>query len=118
MFSDFNPDIIHIHGTERFYGLLGSRNLVSLPVVISFQGILHEIVKYHNYFGTMSPKDIITMHDPIHLLRGIGPLFSYIQLRRSAIREVEIIKQCNAFIGRTYWDHAHLAAINPEAHYF
>lgn len=34
------PDLIHVHGTERSYGLLGARGLVPFPVVISLQGLL------------------------------------------------------------------------------
>jgi len=36
--KEFNPDIVHIHGTEEFYGLLTER--INNPVVVSLQGIL------------------------------------------------------------------------------
>lgn len=40
--NKFRPDIVHIHGTEDFYGLMTSK--IPNPVVVSFQGVLITIV--------------------------------------------------------------------------
>jgi len=112
------PDIIHVHGTERFYGLIGARNLSSIPVLISLQGILREITRFQHYFGVTKLLDILAMHDLFHLARGIGPLPRFFQMRRSAKRELEIMRGNCWFMGRTLWDRAHLLAVNPAARYF
>ncbi|MEI8374855.1 MAG: glycosyltransferase family 4 protein [Planctomycetota bacterium] len=112
------PDIIHIHGTERFYGLLGARKLVSAPCVISLQGILQEYSKHHLYFGAVSLGSLLRHPDPLHLLRGSGPVCDYFHICRAAKREVEILKGNRYYMGRTLWDRAHLRAINTNARYF
>jgi L-malate glycosyltransferase len=116
--SRVNPDIIHIHGTERFYGLLGARNLISTPVVISLQGLLHEYARIRHYFGVTSLKDIVATHDLFHLFRWMGAFPEFLHLRRAAKREIEILKGNRWFMGRTFWDRAHLRAVNPDASYF
>jgi hypothetical protein len=50
------PDLIHIHGTERYYGLLAARKLTPAPCVISLQGFLGACVK--GFFGDLSPRDV------------------------------------------------------------
>ena len=41
----FNPDIVHVHGTEEFYGLIAES--IENPVVISIQGILSAVVRVY-----------------------------------------------------------------------
>jgi len=112
------PDIIHIHGTERFYGLLGVHEMVSAPIVISLQGLIHEISKYRYYFGVTPLTEVILLHDFIHLLRGMGPFFDYFSMRRSIKRELKILKKNFWFTGQTTWDMAHLYTVNHSARYF
>lgn len=112
------PDVVHIHGTERFYGLLGARKMTSVPLVISMQGLIHYYSHFRNYFGVASLKDIVALHDLFHLVRGMGPVFDYLRWRRVAKREIEIFKGNDWFMGRTMWDRAHLLAFNPAARYF
>ena len=38
--EDFQPDVIHIHGTEYYHGLLTGRGYLKCPTVISIQGII------------------------------------------------------------------------------
>lgn len=115
---EVKPDIVHVFGTERFYGLISTGVQPYIPVVISIQGLLHEYVRWRNYFGIATLRDIILMHDFAHLVRGIGPIPTYIHYRKAAKRELEILKTNRWFMGRTYWDRAHLLAINPVAQYF
>jgi glycosyltransferase involved in cell wall biosynthesis len=116
--EEVRPDIIHIHGTERPYGLLVTRHMIQVPVVISLQGLLHEYVKRRNYFGVTSFADILWCHHPLQMVRGFGPVFNYISMQHAAKREIEILKGNHWFIGRTLWDRSHLLAFNPSACYF
>lgn len=116
--NELMPDIIHIHGTERFYGLLGARKLVESPIIISLQGLLNDYVRPRNYFGVSNVKDVILTEDIFHLLRGMGTLPSYFRLRKSAKREIEILSNNNWFIGRTTYDKSHLSFFNPNSNYF
>jgi glycosyltransferase involved in cell wall biosynthesis len=101
----FQPDLIHVHGTEGFYGLLGGQ--VEKALVISLQGILSEYAKV--YWGSIPwwrrplfPREML-LHS---------------RMRQNASRETGIIRQNRYFTGRTHWDQATLLRINPDAEYF
>lgn len=113
-----NPDVIHVHGTERFYGLLAKKHETSVPIVISLQGLLHIYCRWRYYFGMSTLTDIFACHRLLHLLRGLGPMVSYFKCHKSAQRELEILKNNQWFMGRTDWARTHLLAVNPCARYF
>ncbi len=117
--AEISPDIVHVHGSERFYGLLGARGLCNVPVVTSIQGLVHQIAKPRAYFGVTPWRDILGICCPAHLLRDIGRLMAYLQFRGAmATRELEILRGNRWFMGRTLWDRACLEAVNPSAKYF
>jgi L-malate glycosyltransferase len=114
----WKPDVIHIHGTERFYGLLSARQYSSVPTVISLQGLLGPYSQWQHYFGNRSLQDIMRMHRLLELPLLRGQWAGFRQYRRAARREREIIEGNRFFMGRTAWDRAYLLAVNPEARYF
>ena len=66
--SSFNPDIVHIHGTEFPHGLAYIRACGSDNVCISIQGLVSIYARY--YFAGISFKDIcrnITLRDIVKL---------------------------------------------------
>lgn len=103
--EEFQPDLIHIHGTESFYGLLGART--EKPVVVSLQGILTEYAKV--YWGS-----ILWWQRPLFPRE----LLLHTKMRSNARREARIIRQNQYFTGRTHWDRETLLRINPGAQYF
>jgi len=114
--NEWRPDLIHIHGTERFYGLLAAEGFLHIPVVISFQGILSEIRKV--YFGGLSRLDILRTHSFRQVIRGNGMLQDYLRFCKAAKREEFVIAHTKNFFGRTQWDRAHMLALNPHANYY
>jgi len=112
----WRPDLVHVHGTESFYGLLGARGYVDCPVVVSVQGLLSEYRR--RYFGGLSRMEIIRSQGLGELLRGSGILWDRRRLAADARRECEIITSSGHFIGRTLWDRAHVLSINPSAAYY
>ena len=40
------PDLIHVWGTERFWGLLVARNMLKYPALLEMQGITHAMAPY------------------------------------------------------------------------
>lgn len=110
----FRPDIIHIHGSENFYGLIAKET--SIPVVISIQGILTVYEMF--YFGDLTFKEkLIDIFSP-KFLKGVGFIHKYLAMRKSAHRERRIIKDCKYFIGRTDFDKNFLSITNPTSHYY
>ena len=107
---DFSPDLIHVHGTEDVYGLYTSRANVPCPVVVSIQGLLS--VCYRHVLGGMSLAD----YCDAGLAGSLAWLRFALQGRQWRIRgerEVRAIEGNRNFIGRTLWDKAHVAEIQP-----
>jgi glycosyltransferase involved in cell wall biosynthesis len=109
------PDLVHVHGTEGASGLLAPV-VFPTPCVISLQGILQAYERL--YFAGRSVADMAAMVASRDFLLGRGPMHSYLLVRRWADREEQIMRGARWFIGRTDWDKAMLAAVNPAATYF
>lgn len=113
--STFNPDIIHIHGTEYSHGLSYIKACGNDKVVLSIQGLKSEIHKYY-LAGISTYKAImnITLRDIIN-----GTLLgSKSRFRKQGYYEKEMIANVNHIIGRTTWDRAQTWAIHPKASYY
>lgn len=115
---NYNPDLIHIHGTESVYGLIASRGLVKVPVVISLQGLIGPCSEWYHYFGNSSLLDIVRMHRWLEIPVMRGQAMGFLKIRKAAKREREIISGNRFFMGRTEWDRAYIQAHNSSAHYF
>lgn len=110
------PDLIHIHGTERFYGLMAARKLIKTPCVISLQGLLtaYQLL----FFGALSAADVWRSNRLIEVASRRGLLWLYRGYVRGARQEREILARVSSFLGRTDWDRAHLRGANPTADYY
>lgn len=109
----FKPDLIHLHGSESFFGTLA--NETSVPTVISIQGILTICELF--FFGglTISErfKDLFT----IDFIRGVDIYHQYMYMKKSAIRERQILRSCKYFIGRTEFDKNIATLFNAKSFY-
>lgn len=103
--KEFNPDIIHIHGTEEFYGLLTKR--IDTPVVVSLQGILSTYVRV--YFGSMRWREICCSPRIIR---------HFFMMSRKTKTEKKIFKANRYFMGRTQWDKSHLTSLAHDNHLY
>lgn len=110
------PDIVHIHGTERFYGLLPARGLIAPPSLISLQGFLGPCVR--DFFGTLRPIDIVRSQSLLETLTRRGLLWRRHDFAEGARNEAEVLAHAPGFLGRTEWDRAIVGAANPLARYF
>lgn len=114
IFKDFKPDLIQIFGSENAFGELCGKT--DIPIVIHIQGCLPP---YHNAIFPvgMSPIDFLTQRGLSWRYRFIG-LRSESAFRKNAEREIETIKNCKYFMGRTEWDRGLIDLFNPNARYF
>lgn len=110
----FKPDIIHVHGSENFYGLIAKET--SIPVVISIQGILTVYEVF--YFGDLTFKEKIIDIFSQKFIKGAGLIHTYLAMKKSAHRERQIMQYCKYFIGRTDFDRNFLSITNPNSHYY
>lgn len=119
LIREFNPDVIHIQGTEYFYGCFDSDVYAGKPVVVSIQGILSEY--WWHLTGGIPPGDVRGCEwcNPRALLRGqtlVGEQRMWRECR--AKQEQKIFRQHRNFIGRTEWDRHCQEFYNPHAQYF
>ncbi|NQU05950.1 MAG: glycosyltransferase family 4 protein [Calditrichaeota bacterium] len=115
--NEWQPDLIHIHGTERAYGLLTARSMVRCPTIISLQGLMGPYSEWYRYFGNRTLLEIFRMHRWLDIPAFRGQWMGFLNYRKSAKREREIIQGNQFFMGRTAWDRAQVRALNPSAHY-
>lgn len=118
LIAEFNPDVIHVQGTEYFYGCFDPSVYAGKPVVVSLQGV---ISGYHmHYNGELSPKELFTSSFNLRKLLKNQSVFNNQTAWREirAEQEEKIIHQHNAFIGRTEWDESWVKFFNPRGKYF
>ena len=116
--SEVDPDVIHVQGTEYYYGCFDADVYCSKPVVVSLQGLLNGC--HVHYTGGLSPKEVWWTKFNLRLLRYGSTLFrdqTFWREKRS-VQEERIIQQHRFFIGRTEWDKAWVHYFNPNAVYF
>lgn len=114
--EDFNPDLVHIHGTEYALSLPFLNTCKNVKTIVSIQGLVSVISDY--YDAGIKKNDIlknITIRDILRfdsIFQGKKTMFKRGQI------EKEIIKKTNFIIGRTQWDRSHTFFLNPSAPYF
>lgn len=113
--EQFDPDVVHIHGTEFAHGLAYLRACGTDNACVSVQGLISVIANY--YYAGMTFWDIIRNVTIRDILR-FDTIFN--QKRKFVKRgeyEKEYIQSVSHIIGRTSWDRTHIWAINPNAQY-
>jgi glycosyltransferase involved in cell wall biosynthesis len=111
--KDFDPDIIHIFGSESCFGHLSC--LTEVPVLIHMQGSLPAYANArfppgYNKFDYLRA----CRGNPISLYRLLSNDSTFL---RRAHREVGILRNCRHFMGRTEWDRVITSIYNPTATY-
>lgn len=112
--ADFKPDVIHVFGTESSFGLLARETPV--PLVVHLQGLMTP------YLNAWVPPGY-SIRD-YKLSTGLNPLRVALRARslgfnrHAARREMEIMRSCRNFMGRTDWDSAYCRLFAPNARYF
>lgn len=110
--EEFNPNIVHIHGTEYSHGLAFMRACPDVKSVISIQGIISRI------------KDVDFAGLPIHTyifnrtlkqnLRLNGEIEMHFLHKKNAKCEQEMLKRANFINGVNTWDISLCKSINPD----
>lgn len=115
--NTFKPDIVHIHGTERFYALMMSKDMVKCPVVVSIQGIMDAYSEWYRWFGKLTLKDIFAASASTSL-KFSGLLWELREAKQRGKRELDYFRKGKYFFGRTDWDKAYISYFNKNAQYF
>ncbi|WP_407430408.1 glycosyltransferase family 4 protein [Arcticibacter sp.] len=112
--ADFQPDVIHLFGTESGIGEVVK--FTKIPVVVHLQGLVNP------YLYSWLPKGVsqrdIWKHSSLRavLLRR-GTYFEYKLFQKRAVREQEMIRYAKYYFGRTEWDRNFIKLHQPECVY-
>ncbi len=117
----FNPDIVHIHGTEYSYNtdVINYVKSKSINYVVSVQGIMHKIAEHYTdglpeHYSRVNP--IIKLMGEIYYSDSIA--VSKEKFTQQGAREIKALKEAKNVIGRTSWDKKSIININPNINYF
>ena len=103
---EFNPVIVHIHGTEFTHGLACMRACPSLNYVVSIQGLVEVYSRY--YFANISYVDIIKNITFLDVVRFDTLFQGEKKFEKRGKFEKEYLQKAHHVIGRTRWDYAHV----------
>lgn len=112
----FEPDVIHIHGSEYPHSYSYVRACGAENVVLSIQGLVSVIERY--YYGNISEEDILKAVTLRDLVRFDTLFAQRRNMKKRGEYERMLIGKVNHFIGRTSWDRDHIWAINPDSSYY
>lgn len=114
--ADFNPDIIHVHGSESMvpYELIMLHP--DVPVYLTLQGILSNYFK-DDYAG-IDMKDIVINTSLRDFVRHSGMILDRKKTKDRSKFEREMLLNIQYVGGRTTWDRVTALSINPSAKYF
>jgi len=112
--NDFNPDIIHLFGSEQWYGLLV--NHTNIPIVIHMQGSLPSYYNARYPVGMSIWNKIFSTKTS--LIQKLMAFRIDATFHKNALQEERILKGNHYFMGRTHWDKAIVNFYNPTSNYF
>jgi glycosyltransferase involved in cell wall biosynthesis len=113
--KEFNPDLIHVFGTENGFGEILINKFDK--VLFHLQGLMAPYAEA--FFPKPIGKKIILKKSGIgSLIRGITFYHQYLLLKKRAKREIKVIKNWKYFTGRTEWDKNYTLLTNPTAIYY
>ncbi|MBN1952338.1 MAG: glycosyltransferase [Bacteroidales bacterium] len=112
--ENFQPDIIHIFGSENNYGIIQAHTTV--PVIFHIQGVLSV---YLEKFLSGFPLAILKKHSGlIERLKGTSVLTYYNYFLKRVEVEKECLKMSRFVMGRTDWDRRVMKILAPNARYY
>ncbi|MDB4225821.1 glycosyltransferase [bacterium] len=112
--NDFNPDIIHLFGSEQWYGLLVKHT--NIPIVIHMQGSLPSYYNVRYPVGMSVWNKIFSTKTSF--MQKLMAFRIDATFHKNALQEESILKANHYFMGRTHWDKAIVNFYNPKAKYF
>lgn len=115
--SEIKPDIIHVWGTENYWGLLTARKLITGRVLLEIQGLKYETKRY--FYAGLTIQELISTLGIREILKPSDSVFS---MRRSfkdwGKLEKEIIRNHNLITTQSNWVRSHVREINGSATLF
>lgn len=112
LIEDMRPDLIHVHGTESYFG--DAVSTCGRPWVVSLQGIPSVIARLQWRGVDSAYLSSIRIRE---FLSGNGVLLEQRMMHRRARLERSWMPRCQHVIGRTRWDSYVASTLAPTATY-
>lgn len=113
--DDFQPELIHLHGTEYAMAYAMVQLQPKQPMILTIQGMLTRIAEeYRAGFSLWEFLKLGTAKQYFHLN---APVFLHRLFRKNAERERYVLRNVTRVTGRVDWDKAQMLAINPNLQY-
>jgi glycosyltransferase involved in cell wall biosynthesis len=114
--AEFSPDLIHIWGTEGFWGLLTARKLIEEPALLEMQGLIGAIAPV--FHGGLSFREQLACIGPKEILRGTSIFQARQRFEAWSVFEKEIIAGHRFISAHSDWMKAQVKATNNHANIF
>lgn len=115
--EDLKPDIIHIWGTENYWGLLYSRGFIQGKVIIEIQGLKYAYAKY--FFSGLTLPDVIRCFGLKEFLKPSGSLVGLkMEFERWGVYEKEMLLKAAYISTQSEWVRTYVKNINNSAKLF
>lgn len=112
--EQFKPDLIHVFGSEKQYGLIIPDTKV--PVVVQIQGNLTACLQ--KWYSGLTFFEVLKYCNKKNLLLGYGIFHQYFLIKKRAARELKVLSKARFIIGRTDWDKRIMRIMAPDSTYF
>jgi glycosyltransferase involved in cell wall biosynthesis len=111
------PDLIHVWGTENYWGLLTARGIVNGPAILDMQGIVSECARV--FYGGLTFAERLSCIGPLEIMRPAKSIFLGRRLfERMSVFEKEIIRGHRFISIQSEWVKSHVLAENPQCTIF
>ena len=114
--DQFNPNVVHIYGTESDMGLMWLKNHQNIPTIVSLQGIITEYIRH--YYAGIDFKTMLKFTTIRDLLRPSGFFTGRSRMKENSKKEREQLVLARNVEGRSTWDKVGALKINPSLNYY
>ncbi|MEM4360239.1 MAG: glycosyltransferase [Candidatus Bilamarchaeaceae archaeon] len=113
---EFNPDLVHVWGTECFWGLLTARRIIRYPALLEMQGLKGIIARVFD--GGLSIREQLACIGLKEVIRGCTIFQSRRRFEKWGVFEKEMIRGHRFVTTQSEWLCAHIVSINPSCRVF
>jgi glycosyltransferase involved in cell wall biosynthesis len=117
IYDEYEPDLIHVHGSEYPHSLSAVENSGNIKTLISIQGLVSIYGNDWNYNAGISKIEFlknITLRD---LFKGDLLVLQSSKFKKRGKYEQKALKMCDYIIGRTSWDKSYAYSISNQFKY-
>lgn len=115
--EEIKPDLLHVWGTENYWGLLTARSLLSGPALLEMQGIKYACAKV--FYGGLSLAERLRCIGPLEVLRPhCFIMFGKQEFERWGKFEKEMLLKHRFISTQSDWVRAQVRAVNHECTLF